>query len=230
MSEIRRLVSLGIPVLCFDTCSILDIVRDLTRNSITAREHEAAVSIVSAMENGPMLAGLLAQQVQGEFVKNLQTVVYEATVALERLRRQMVRIDAVVGVLGRQVQTDLSHLEGHVDRSRQIVDRLTGVAVAVPQGDKVPERAVDRMIADRTPARKGKDAIKDCLVIETYLETARDLRANGLAAKIVFVSSNTRDYAGETGSTLRPDLAREFAVLGMVCAPNLAAAHYFLDL
>ena len=72
--------------------------------------------------------------------------------------------------------------------------------------------------------------MKDCVVIETYLEIARGLRAGGLAAKIVFVSSNTRDYAGETGSTLRPDLAREFATLNMEYAPNLAAARNFLGL
>ena len=39
-----------VPILCFDTCSILDIVRDPTRD--TARDHEAraALQLVEAME------------------------------------------------------------------------------------------------------------------------------------------------------------------------------------
>jgi hypothetical protein len=49
-----------------------------------------------------------------------------------------------------------------------------------------------------------------------------------LESKIVFVSPNTKDYAGEPGTALKPDLAQEFATLGMEYAPNLAAAKHLL--
>ncbi len=41
------------------------------------------------------------------------------------------------------------------------------------------------------PARRGKDSSKDCIVFETYLSCAGMLRTEGLAAPIVFLSSDT---------------------------------------
>jgi hypothetical protein len=63
----------GVPILCFDTCSILDIVRDPTRD--TARDHEAraALQLVEAMEQGRLI-GLVAAQVRLEFDANLPAV------------------------------------------------------------------------------------------------------------------------------------------------------------
>jgi hypothetical protein len=39
--DVARIASLGLPVLCTDTCSVLDIMRDPTRDS--ARAHERAL-------------------------------------------------------------------------------------------------------------------------------------------------------------------------------------------
>ena len=50
--------------------------------------------------------------------------------------------------------------------------------------------------------------MKDCVVIESYLDIVSSLRTAGLTSKIVFVSSNTRDYAGETGRALKADFSR----------------------
>ena len=65
-------------------------------------------------------------------------------------------------------------------------------------------------------------------MIETYLDVVRQLRNARLAAPIVFVSSNIKDYAEETGVRLRTDLAEEFAALNLEFAPNLAAAKHLL--
>jgi len=230
VSEINAVTNLDAPVLCFDTCSILDILRDITRPSTVAEEHYAALRIVAALESGSVLRGLVARKVHSEFHDNLDRVCAEALTKLNQFRQQMIRIDALVGVFGQAIRTDLSHLDGHVDRCRGVVDRLMAAAAILPQEPDIIDLANARMHNARTPARKGKGSWGDCVVIETYLRAASELRANGLAAKIVFVSSNTRDYADETGSALRPDLAQEFAVLGMEYAPNLAAARYFVGL
>jgi hypothetical protein len=95
---------------------------------------------------------------------------------------------------------------------------------------EIASRALLRLNQARTPARKGRDSMKDCVVIETYLDAVGELRAAGLESKIVFVSPNTKDYAGEPGRALKPDLAQEFATLGMEYAPNLAAAKHLLGM
>ena len=72
--------------------------------------------------------------------------------------------------------------------------------------------------------------MKDCVVIETYMDVIAKIRDAGLTSKVVFASSNTKDYMGETGRILNPDLAAEFAKLSIEYAPNLAAARHFLGL
>ena len=103
-------------------------------------------------------------------------------------------------------------------------------ATPMPAAAHIASRAFLRLNQARAPARKGKDSMKDCVVIETYLDVAARLRAAGLKSKIVFASSNTKDYTGDTRRALRPDLAEEFALLEMEYAPNLAAARHLLGL
>jgi hypothetical protein len=80
------------------------------------------------------------------------------------------------------------------------------------------------------PLQSGKQSMKECVVIETYLDAVVELRKAGLKSPLVFVFSNIKDYAGETGTVLRPDLAAEFAALDMEYAPNLSAAKHYLGL
>lgn len=70
--------------------------------------------------------------------------------------------------------------------------------------------------------------MKDCVVIETYLEAIRDLREGGLTAPVVFVSSNTKDYAEAPGSRLRAELATEFAPLSIEYASTWDLAKHLL--
>jgi len=227
---IGGIAALGAPVLCLDTCSVLDIMRDPTRETARAHERMAAIDLLMAIETGTALVSLVADQVRFEFAANAKVVEDEATETLLRLRQQLARIDAIAAVFGPTGRTDLSHWDGHVARSRAIVDRWMAAATPVRESDYIASRALLRLNQARTPARKGRDSMKDCVVIETYLDVVTELRAAGLAARIVFVSSNTKDYMGETGRALNADLAAEFASVDMDYAPNLAAARHLLGL
>lgn len=229
-ADIAGLVALGAPILCFDTCAVLDIMRDPTRETVRDHEQRAALDLLTAIEAGTNLVGLVAEQVRLEFDNNADAVAQEAKRALQKLREQIARIDAVAAVLGSHGRTDLRHLEDYADRSRAIVDRLMAAVTSVPQSPEIASRALLRLNQVRTPARKGKDSMKDCVVIESYLDIISSLRAAGLTSRVVFVSSNTKDYAGGTGRSLNPDLAEEFFKMGTEYAPNLAAAKYSLGL
>ncbi|KVD94543.1 hypothetical protein WI90_07765 [Burkholderia ubonensis] len=87
------------------------------------------------------------------------------------------------------------------------------------------------MLELRTPAQKGKDSMKDCVVIETYLDAVKALRNSGLSSRIVFLSSNIKDYTGkESGGLLNADLGKEFANLNIDYARNASQAKYLLGL
>ena len=98
-----------------------------------------------------------------------------------------------------------------------------------PESNQVSSLAVTRVLQGRAPSRRGKDSTKDCIILETYLEHIRSARGAGLAASIVFVSSNTTDYA-TTAARLTEDIASEFADLEVAFAPNMAAAKVVLGL
>jgi hypothetical protein len=227
--DIAAIVAGGAPVLCIDTCSLLDIVRDPRRD--TARPHEAVAAhdLVAAAEDG-RLTILIAPQVVGELGDNRAKVEGETTAALEKLREMARRIDGLVAAFGVAGTMDTSHLAGHVDRASALLDRWLSAAFTIVEGPEIAARAFDRVRTARTPSRQGKENMKDCAVIETYLEVVAAFRSAGGTTKAVFVSANTNDYAGDVGVVLKGDLAAEFAALELEYEPNLAAAKHALGL
>ena len=72
--------------------------------------------------------------------------------------------------------------------------------------------------------------MKDCVILEPYLEHIRSLRARGRTATDVFVPSNTADYAADDKTTVRNDIKNEFQSLGLEYAPSMGAARGILRL
>ncbi|CAO3456096.1 hypothetical protein [Azospirillum argentinense] len=228
--EVGGIVALNAPVLCLDTCSLLDMMRDPTRDTVREPERRAVYDLLTAAEGRATLIALVADQVVTEFGEHVDEVEKEAAKALQKLRDDLARIDAVAAAYGSGGPTDISHLDDHVTRARGIVDRWFAAATPAAQAGHIPANAWKRVSQARTPARKGKDSMKDCVVVETYLDVVGALRGAGLQSKVVFVSSNKKDYAGETGSALKPDLATDFAPLSIEYAPNMGAAKHLLGL
>lgn len=229
-SEIADVVALGLPVLCFDTCTALDLIRNPTSEDARPHEREAALELLAAAESGSGLVTMIADQVAHKFDENCPTVEAGAIEALRRLKSQVDPFGGVDAVYGRVGWASLDHLDDHVARARTVVDRWIRAAKAAPQGADVAARAVARMLQSRAPAGKGKDSMKECVVIEAYLELVYRLRPGGFAAGIVFASSNVNNDMQGTDTELRAVLAQEFAALGLSYAPNLAAAKFTLGL
>lgn len=228
-TELARIVALGAPILCLDTCSVLDVMRDPTRESVRAHDAQAAVDLLLAAETKTKLIALWAEQANFEFHDNLQSVEDDATKGVKKLQEQVKRVDAVAAVFGATGSASTHHLASHVTRARAVVDRWIHAVAAVPQGGHVASLALARVNRAITPARKGKDSAKDCVVIETYLEAVGALRAAGALMPIVFASSNVNDYC-DAARVLKPDIAREFAALNLEFAPNLGAAKHLLGI
>ncbi|HEX7642019.1 MAG TPA: PIN domain-containing protein [Burkholderiaceae bacterium] len=229
-SEISRLTELGAPILCIDTCSVLDVMRDPTRNTSNPHNVRAALDLLNHLETGTALIGLIATQVHTELTEHLQPIHEEAEESIKRLKAQVAKVDTIASAFGATTVTDMDHLDLHVPRARQAVDRWINASILVPQGGNIPGLALARLNSAITPAKKGKDSMKDCVVIESYLDVTRTLRGAGLTTKIVFLSSNTSDYVGNSGSMLKPDLGTEFSSLNMEYAPNMGAAKFQLGL
>lgn len=228
-ADLARITALGAPVLCIDTCNILDILRDPTREGSTANEAQAAVDIVTALERGTDLVCLLAPQVVTEWNENLPVVEDAAKKAIKKALDSIVRMEQRTQVFGAQFQpVNFSHFNDDVERAIRIAERLMAASTLIIESPNVYGLAYSRVLQPRTPASQGNQSMKDCVVTETYLEAIRQLRAGNFQQKIAFVSSNTKDYCTPVPRTLKPDLAAEFQPLNVEYWSNLAAAKNYL--
>ncbi|MDQ7746338.1 PIN domain-containing protein [Hydrogenophaga pseudoflava] len=225
---ISSLVGLGLPVLCVDTCTVLDVVRDITRESVMPEDVYAGLALLAMAESGSGLTVLMAEQVSLEIASNIVNVEEEAQVALEKFLEQAQRIHDVAGAYGAQGPIQVRHLDGHTSRARPVLDRWLQVAQVVPHNDGVSSRAFRRVNEPRTPARRGKESMKDCVIVEAYIEAASQLRASGMKAPMVFASSNTKEYFASNTRHLKNDIAADLASVGLEYAPNWGAAKHSL--
>ncbi|MRS17959.1 hypothetical protein GJV08_02170 [Enterobacteriaceae bacterium RIT692] len=226
--DINLLKFKNAPVLLLDTCVLLDIIRDVTRESVQAHNVIAGLELLRKAESGEDLFILIAPQVQLELSDNESDVELESERALKTILSRIKNVDSISFEYGSAVRITVSHLDDYVLRAKKILERWKNVSFLVPQNTDVVDRAFIRVTKSITPARKGKDSIKDCVVTETYLDIAQDLRAKGLTAPIVFASSNTKDYCH--AKNLAVDLEQEFSKFNIKYSPNLGAAKHLLGL
>jgi hypothetical protein len=219
----------GRPVLCVDTCSVLDVMRDATRGDSDLNSLQAAVDLIGKAESGHLVV-LFAEQVKHELSQHLSRIEQEAAAGIQKHLARVKLVDDVARLFGSASTIGTAHLVGHELRARAVVDRLIAQELVVAGDDQIAGRAVVRVNFGRTPGGTGKQSIKDCVVVETYLEAARTLRAATFPERIVFLSSNTQDYCQPATRHLPADLASEFAPLAIDYAPNWAAARHCLGL
>lgn len=220
------IAALGVPVLCIDTCSLLDIMRDPTRDGTQQRDRQAAIDLIHHLANQELVC-LIAEQVDIEFSGRDADVQAEAEMAIRRLQERVEQVNQIHATFLTAVSVNLTHLDGIVASARAIIAQWHTAARALPTTADISFKATDRMNRNIAPARKGKESYKDCVVIETYLDAIDTLRTAGMPTMAVFLSSNTKDYLTE-GRVLKPDLVSDFERLNIRYAPNMSAAKAYL--
>lgn len=229
-SDLAAVVARGAPVLLVDTCVLLDLIRDVTRKDVQAHNLIAAAELLSAAENGNGLTVIVSSQVRTELADNQHAVEEEARSGLTKFREQIKRVNQVAAQFGTATTIDTTHLADHVARTVAVLQRWTHVAITAPAGPAVDSRAMRRVVQALPPSRKGKESAKDCLVVESYLEVAGELRAAGFVGRIVFASSNTVEYLEGGTKMLHPQLQADFGAHAIDYAPNFGAAKQSLGL
>ncbi|MGP2733763.1 PIN domain-containing protein [Serratia bockelmannii] len=225
-----NLAGMGKPILLLDTCSFLDIIRDITRETVTKSNVEASFHLLRIAEEDNGLILLMAEQVMHELNDNESSVEDEAKRSLVKFKSQAIRVNDVASLFGSQNNLDVGHLDAHVARAKSILKRWKDVSYFIPQAKGITERAYLRVTSARTPSRKGKESMKDCVVTETYLDVADKLRSLGLTSPIVFISSNTKDYYSSNTQRLSDDISDDFKKININYAPNFGAAKYLLGI
>ncbi len=221
--SVERICASAKALLCLDACAVLDIARDPTRDKFSGGHASAAVELLGRAESAPPgLSLLMNMTVRDEISTNLDQVEAESGRRLERLDAAMRR---TVGVSLLDAPPQLSDLQFPV-AARLVVQRFLNAAHVVEDDADSKVRAIDRVGRGIAPASRAKQSAKDCLIVETYLQVARGLRAAGFTEKIVLLTTNTSDFT--TGSPSQPhaDLIPDFAAVGMSLATDFLMARY----
>ena len=215
-------------MLCVDTCSILDILHEPMRNDVRENDHSAALELVGIAEEHVHFQICVAELVCQEYDDAVESVQSKSENAIGQLCDLVLKMERFANLHNIDGVVDINHRQRYVKICRTIADRWICAGAKVSGSQTINERALARVLSGRTPSRQGKDSTRDCIILETYLDHVRTMRDNGFAGPIVFLSSNTEDFASLEKSKISEDLNDEFQSLKLEYAPNMAAAKYFL--
>lgn len=219
---VAQLLGAGLPALFADTCSLVDVIRSPLRPTELKGCVEAATELLGLATVDPPRCTLVAASfVPGEWqahagpeADNLRSYIAGVDEAAGRLHG----FCGLVGIAPPFPSSDYGSLP-LADRLHDLSRRLLDCALRLDADHDCIIRAHGRAATYTPPSRKGGE-VKDSTIIEECLEVGRRLRAAGFASKLVFCTSNKRDYC-EAGSRLHPSLATEFGAAGLGFATSL---------
>jgi len=215
------------PLLLLDTCAILDILRVPFRDHLDPKIIEATKMLISRAITPPPhhLWVVISDLVEMEWQSNWEGVSKELNKDIERCQRHFTRIsDVLQNFWSTAVTTghpDLTSfpLETHLGNLGKSV---LNVSLKIVEDPNCVNRAFQRLKLYQAPASKGKGEMKDCTIVEHYLECCQRLKAVGFSHQVILVSSNVTDY-GEPNA-LRPPLDTQFSQQGIQLVTNLSWA------
>ena len=188
---VADILSSPAPVILWDTCALLDIMRAIYRDDIDIRSVDSAQRLLAPISARPtQVWSVVSEIVEREFQN------YELSVETE-LRTLLNALDMCATDLARAGRYTAGHsatapLSIVLRQLSSGLMRSSEILAADPVCDR---RAAYRMAAVVPPCRsRGSSNNADCRIIEHYLEIARQLSAAKFPFRIVFVSSNKRDY------------------------------------
>jgi PIN domain len=214
------------PVIFVDTCSILDLTARGLRDNKFRVGHARAAMDIARLAGEAKVTIVLPEQVLIEFEKNFDEVQQEAIGLVTKLNGQLSQLNGIVQAYGHNV-SEFSGVTGDnfASATSEVVDVLMAAALHSKTTDASKLRAGDRVIAGKAPAGGSKQSFKDCLILESCLETLAAARVIGFAASAHFLSSNTTEYASAKNE-LHQDLVGEFSASKLEFARTFAELRY----
>lgn len=222
------------PVLCFDTCILLDCMEDPTTDVVTVENKQAELDILDQLCQGD-LHGIVSETVVEELNRNMDKVHRRSNEAVDSIVNQqqsqffpkLWRIGTVLGINA----SDLEEIKtNYSEFSRKLTMDMFNKCTVVADSQKINYNAVRRMKQNRKPARLGtRNPSGDCVIFENLLLFAWSYSSflkDGGATEIppiVFVSSNKKDFQKSSG-VAHPHIAADLTSVNPTYARSLSAA------
>jgi len=208
------------PVILLDTCALLDIVRAPDREDILPAVISAASTLSS--DNSKWL--ISSKTVSTEWNDNIDNVEIGVRNSLKNLHSRAIRYrDSVQhSPLPEKWKYNNEILDHQVEKKlRAISSKLLSATLLIEDDPECINRAYQRIINSIPPSSKGKSEMKDCSIIEHYIELGQKLKKGGFSKPIIFVSSNKNDF-GSPYDTKEP-IKTEFSTASIQYVSDLAS-------
>jgi hypothetical protein len=201
------------PVICLDTCDILELVQCLdwekpgTPRSVAPMDPVRRL-LAALIANPDRVQLVVTYLVEHEWNQNIVGIRAKADSFLKKIDDIVSTAGQAAGFVGTALPapTPLSASTLVADAAA-LSTSLLNAAVRLERDDAMIWRALNRVMIKQRPSHDGH--IKDSINFEHYLEFARQLRAGGLAGPVLFVSKNRKDFWDGENSRIHPDLAPE---------------------
>jgi hypothetical protein len=192
---VTKILSDPKPIIFWDTCSLLDIIRVPFRENIQSDILSSSVKILEKIENGQLFS-IVNYFVELEYNDHESHTYEEAKNHLIKIHKNISKIKDLVTFLPGLPNLDNLDLIGlNLENSLKDISRkILNNCLIIDEDTECTSRASNRIYNNYAPASKGKREFKDCSIIEHYLKISKCLRDNSFDKKIVFVTSNTDDY------------------------------------
>lgn len=225
---IQDIAQSNVAVLLPDTCILLDLIRTPRRDTVDDASMLAGRAIRDAICQSGIVGCIVAEQVRIEHTENHPKIRDDTLTAIQKLKDELKRIDKWSIALGHASQTDISHFTTRVPVAESVMCDILNSALSHATNVGITGRGFARVMQKQTPAKQGKDSIKDCVIVESYLEVAQSLRDLGHTGNIIFASSNTSEFLSGSPTTLNADISTEFASLGILYSRSLPETKHLL--
>ena len=181
-------------VLILDTCCILDIIRCIQRESLNVLS--AALCIIDDYrKNQNNYFIIIPSVVSLEWADHCQNVMLETETHIKR-HDKFVRLfsDAKNYIMQlNEPSSPLCRFDLHT-HLHNISKKILDLSLCIDEVEQCKLKAFNRVCKSIPPSEKGKESAKDCVIFEETLMLGEVLRTKGFIKKIVFASSNTKEY------------------------------------
>lgn len=186
-------------ILFFDTCAILDIARDSENEHAwkrKAKDIEAFQEIISqSLKNKTVV--VITAQVLREIRDNENMIMAGTKSSFGKLQRSVGHALEILKINHDESFENFKKAgESFPLEMRKNVSALLSKAICIQENSGIVCAAWKRVQEGRKPAGGNKQSMKDCVIIETYIEFNRQLKESiNQFPNPIFISSNTNDYS-----------------------------------
>lgn len=216
------------PVIFWDTCSLLDIVRiPLPERNNTVDLVQKVIEIKNKIVTGDIVS-LSSALCVTEFNNHIERWIRELESESKRLSKSCNKFIDFINEINFGVPT-ISHIDLSIYKVEDVLVQITHAIIYktlfIKEESTFAEFAHFRT-TNKVPPAKKKGEYKDCYIWGTCLEV-RQLSTDK-AYSYNFMSSNTTDYADKTKSKFVTEIAHEASLNNITYFPNYRMAYGLL--